>query len=198
MSTTTSMVWPDPSAKKRQPRTSAAFVVRLLFGLIGIAGAVYLGIAQAEIREVEAATASWLVNSGLLGLHPAQAHGPTVLVHMSPTVVRGFTISPECTSAFLIAPLLALAGGMVIFRNRVSMTRIYCSAFLAATLLFAANQSRVVMIAEFVRYWGVADGYPLAHRVLGSLLILAALVFTYMTFFLLTCRRPRQLPDSGN
>ncbi|MFB7175121.1 hypothetical protein ACFCYM_30475 [Streptomyces sp. NPDC056254] len=110
---------------------------------------------------------------------------------MSPIEVRGFTFTPECSVAFLVAPLLVIAGGMLAFYGRVAIHRLVGATLTAGIVLYAANQLRLVMIAQFVKHWGVEDGYPLSHRVLGSILVLGALIVAYASFFMLACRRRR-------
>ncbi|MFJ3176567.1 hypothetical protein ACIPJK_38245 [Streptomyces roseus] len=166
-------------------------VVRILLGSAFFFAGVGTVYAQAAVRQAEAATSSFLVNTGHLGLYPAESLGSTVFLQMSPIEVRGFTFTPECSSAFLIAPLLVIAGGMLAFYRRVSVYRLVGAALAAGIVLYAANQLRLVMIAQFVKHWGVADGYPLSHRVLGSILVLGALLVAYMSFFVLACRRRR-------
>ncbi|KPI19837.1 Exosortase/Archaeosortase domain containing protein [Actinobacteria bacterium OV450] len=165
--------------------------IRILLGSAFCVAGLGIVYAQAAVRQVEARTAGFLVNTGYLGLHRADTLGPTVFLQMSPIEVRGFTFTPECSAAFLIAPLLVIAGGMIAFYHRVSIHRLVAAALAASFVLYAANQLRLVMIAQFVKHWGVADGYPLSHRVLGSILVLGALLVAYMSFFVLTCRRRR-------
>ncbi|MER5417615.1 exosortase/archaeosortase family protein [Streptomyces virginiae] len=159
----------------------------LVLFLAGL-GTVY---AQDAVRKAEAETAAFLANTGYLGLNPADTLGSTVFLQMSPVEARGFIFTPECSSVFLIAPVLVIAGVMLVFYRRVSVKRLTGATLASGIMLYAANQLRLVMIAQFVKHWGVADGYPLSHRVLGSILVLGALLVAYVSFFVLVCRRRR-------
>ncbi|MFE6848833.1 hypothetical protein [Streptomyces sp. NPDC057686] len=170
-------------------------LVRRILGLSLFLCGITLLYEQEAVRECEAWIAKSIVNVGSFVFAPAVAKGSTVYLHMGPTAVQGFTITPECTSAFLIAPLLLIAGVMLTTLARASMLRLICAVLAAAALLFIVNQTRVLMIAEFVRRWGVNDGYPLSHRVLGSVLVIAAVVVAYALLFIISCRHRRQPID---
>jgi exosortase/archaeosortase family protein len=183
----------EPKAEAKVLANRLVRVIRFLGGLVVFTAGLGLIYAQAGVRGAEAATSGWLVNSGYLGLDPAITFGPTVYMLLGSSRVMGFTITAECTAAFLIAPLLLIAGGMMAFHRRVSSVRILGAALAAASTLYVANQLRVLVIAYFVKLWGSDDGYQISHRVVGSILMLCALCVTYGAFLLFTCRRERHL-----
>lgn len=168
-----------PAAPARQARTArrvataaAVALPRLVAGTVLITGAVLAVERQGDIRSIEArAFAAW-VNQAGPAFAPARPVTSMVFVRSGPTSLIGLDITPECTSAFLIAPLLLLAGAMALFARRHCALRITTAALGAGLVLFAANQLRIAMIAESIRRWGTSEGYPIAHRVLGSLLLL--------------------------
>ena len=78
-------------------------------------------------------------------------------------------ITPECTSAFLIAPF-AIVGATMLLRRRLDPMRVLLGVSIAAVLLVLANQLRVGMIAGLIDGFGLQEGYKWGHLVLGSLL----------------------------
>jgi exosortase/archaeosortase family protein len=182
-----------PTARPRRHRALALLtgIPRTLAGGILIAAGALTMARQLDIRSFEAnAFASWVNHAGP-SFAPVYPMASIVYIHSGPSSFQGLNITPECTSAFLIAPILLLAGAMALLARRRSIPRIITAATIATAVLLTANQLRIAMIAEFIRRWGMGEGYPIAHRVLGSLLILFAVVLAYVLYFAFVCREHR-------
>lgn len=126
-----------------------------------------LFLAQAWFRAGEAALSSQVV--------AALAHTRTSAVPSQAVLYFGFgsgdalglKITPECTSAFLIAPLVAVAAVMV--RLRPTITRRVLGALaLGTVLLILTNQLRITVVVWLVQWLGVDTGYYWGHTLMGS------------------------------
>ena len=78
-------------------------------------------------------------------------------------------VTPECTSAFLIAPFAIIGAGMLL-RRRLDPSRVLLGISLAAVLLLLANQLRIGVIAGLVTSLGLERGYEWGHLFVGSLI----------------------------
>jgi exosortase/archaeosortase family protein len=79
----------------------------------------------------------------------------------------GLQITPECTSAFLIAPLVAVAAVMVRLRPAVTR-RVLGGLGLGVLLLVVTNQVRITMVVWLVKWLGPDSGYYWGHTLMGS------------------------------
>lgn len=139
--------------------------------LVGIA--VALVVLQSEYRHLEAVLASQVFSSG--GIQTFTTPGSaSVVFHLGASKAFGLEISPECTSAFLIAPF-AVVGAAIRLGGRVRPGRVTFAVGLAALLLVVANQLRIGLIAALIDTYGLDEGYKWGHLVLGSLLSIAFL-----------------------
>jgi exosortase/archaeosortase family protein len=80
----------------------------------------------------------------------------------------GLEITPECSSAFLIAPIAIVAGALA-SRPRLPLTRILGAFLVAAGLLAIGNQVRVGLIAWLIETFGLRESYRWGHTIIGSL-----------------------------
>jgi exosortase/archaeosortase family protein len=187
-----------PAQQDRRARRAVVSAVtgfpRVLAGVALMTAGTATLVLQNRIRVFEAdAFASWANRAGT-SFGPTHPMASIVFIRSGPSSTTGLDITPECTSAFLIVPILILAGAMVLLARRRSTFRIIIAAACATIVLFAANQLRIALIAEFVRHWGMNQGYPIAHQVLGSFLTLAAAVTAYVLYFVFVCRERRPAP----
>ena len=79
----------------------------------------------------------------------------------------GLEITPECTSAFLIAPLVAVSAVMV--RLRPAVTRRVLGALgIGVVMLVLTNQLRITVVVWLVQWLGTDTGYYWGHTLMGS------------------------------
>jgi exosortase/archaeosortase family protein len=81
----------------------------------------------------------------------------------------GLQITPECTSAFLVLPLLIVTGLVTWLRKRLTFWPIAGLAVTTA-LLFATNQVRILAVVLLIRGMGFDEGYYWGHTMIGSLI----------------------------
>lgn len=141
---------------------------RLAAMVLLVGAAVALVVFQQGYRNLEAVLASHLFAGGDIRTW-AGGDSPIVVFRLGETRAFGLEITPECTSAFLIAPF-AVLGAAMLLRRRIRPGRVLLGVGLVALLLFIANQLRVAMIAGLINGYGLEQGYQWGHLVLGSLL----------------------------
>lgn len=142
--------------------------VRLTAAALLLGLTVALVVFQQEYRHFEAVLASQLFSNGGVQAY-AQPDSGVVIFQLANHKVFGLEISPECSSAFLIAPFTAI-GAAMLWRRRLHPGRVAAGLALVTLLLVAANQLRVAMIAGLIDGFGLQEGYKWGHLVLGSLL----------------------------
>lgn len=132
-----------------------------------LASAVALVAFQRSFRHMEAVIASHLFAGGGVSTYTGT---DAVVVFLFPDS-RAFAleVTPECTSAFLIAPFAIIGAGMLV-RRRLDPGRVLLGVSLAAVLLLLANQLRLGVIAGLVTNLGLERGYEWGHLFVGSLI----------------------------
>lgn len=142
--------------------------VRLTAAALLLGLTVALVVFQKEYRHMEAVLAAQLFSSGGVQAF-AQPDSGIVIFQLANQKVFGLEISPECSSAFLIAPFTFI-GAAMLWRRRLHPGRVGLGVALVALLLLGANQLRVGLIAGLIDGFGLREGYKWGHLVLGSLL----------------------------
>lgn len=79
----------------------------------------------------------------------------------------GLIMTPECTSAFLLVPLL-LVGAVLIGLRPWIAGRVLVSLAVAAGILVVVNQLRILLLAGLVGWLGTDRGYYWGHTMVGS------------------------------
>jgi len=79
----------------------------------------------------------------------------------------GLTMTPECTSAFLLVPLLLVGALLIGLRPRIA-GRVTWSLAVAAAILIGVNQVRILTMATLVSWLGTDRGYYWGHTMVGS------------------------------
>jgi exosortase/archaeosortase family protein len=128
---------------------------------------VALFVLQAVFRAGEAILSSQVV-AALAHTRTSAVPGQAVLYFgFGSGSALGLKITPECTSAFLIAPLVAVAAVMVRLRPAVRK-RVLGGLGLGVLLLIATNQLRITMVVWLVQWLGADTGYYWGHTLMGS------------------------------
>ncbi len=107
----------------------------------------------------------------------------------------GLVITPDCSAALLLAPLLAAGVGLMIM-PRLSISRVLTGLGCAAAILVTGNLVRVGVIALAVRADGIGAGYQLGHLVLGSIVSIVCIAVSLLILMLVVTTRTGDRPVS--
>jgi exosortase/archaeosortase family protein len=128
--------------------------------------ALTLIVLQYQVRRLEADGAAHLCS--LVTPTAAASSSPVIWFGPRTPDAFGLIITPDCSSALLIAPLCGL--GMVLIRPRRPPVRRAAKALaVASAVMIAANLVRIGVIAMVIRVDGIGAGYQVGQLVLGSL-----------------------------
>jgi exosortase/archaeosortase family protein len=105
----------------------------------------------------------------------------------------GLRMSPECTSAFLLLPLLLVGAVMVVLRPRISR-QVLGALGIAVVVLVLVNQLRLLMLVGLVNGFGTDRGYYLGHTMFGSLISVIGGAAALVLFVWLATRSPKKVP----
>jgi len=101
----------------------------------------------------------------------------------------GLRMAPECTSAFLLLPLIAIGIGMIALRPLVAHQVLF-SLLIACSALIAVNQVRLVGLFGLIEVFGTKSGYYWGHTMLGSVISVLGGAAALVLFVWLATRRP--------
>lgn len=141
---------------------------RLVAGLalVGIVAVLLINNALMRAKEAQAVavTTSLATGTKAIAVNQSFAWG------LDPdTTAHALRVTNECTSAFLLVPLLlvgavvAAAGG-----RRFRLRRVLTATAICAAVAFGINVLRLTMIAWATNKWGEKAGYEWSHVVAGS------------------------------
>jgi exosortase/archaeosortase family protein len=102
----------------------------------------------------------------------------------------GLTMTPECTSAFLLIPLVVVSAVLVALRPRIAR-RVLASLGVAALILIVVNQLRIMTLAALVGWLGTDRGYYWGHTMIGSLVSVFGGAIALVLFVWLATRQPK-------
>lgn len=143
-------------------RISAWFLPLLLAGLV-----VGLFLLQTWFRAGETILSSQVVAALAHTRTSATPDDAVLYFGVGTSNALGLHITPECTSAFLIAPLVAVAAVMVRLRPAVTR-RVLGGLGLGALMLILTNQIRITVVVWLVKWLGPDSGYYWGHTLMGS------------------------------
>jgi exosortase/archaeosortase family protein len=131
------------------------------------AGLVALFAFQDRFRAGEAILASQTVAALAHTRTAAVPERAVLFFNLGTRDALGLHITPECTSAFLIAPLVAVAA--VLLRLRPAITgRVLAALAVGTVLLVLTNQLRITVVVWLVEWLGTDSGYYWGHTLMGS------------------------------
>lgn len=141
--------------------------------VVGAALAVVLGVLAvlhaATIRGLEASASGWITHrtTGLeVFVAPERA---TFYWGIGSPETFGLRVTPECSSAYVVGPLLCLFGGLLLLR-RLSTRRVLVGLAAGLGVVVLTNLFRVGLIALAVDTWGRGAAFWWSHVVVGSLI----------------------------
>lgn len=141
---------------------------------LATAGALVLA-SSARVRRAESQAAGALVDA-VTGHHVWVARwGPVLYWAGGHGALHGLRITPACSAAAVVGPLL-IACGALGFARRLRLRRVAGAALAGAAVLFGVNLGRLVGIAWAVDRYGDGRALWLSHVLAGSLLSVLAAV----------------------
>ncbi|MDP5227707.1 MULTISPECIES: exosortase S [Arthrobacter] len=160
------------SARRRAESRPAGLLPALIcFALAGV-----VLYQQEAIRAGEARLMSAIFAVALPG--GSYAVRDIVFFNLGTGHAYGIQVSPLCSSAVLMAPILAISGVLFLLR-RIPVGRLFRAAVLAAALVVFSNLLRYFMIALAEVSWGQA-GFDVVHHFVGSFLVILAFVLAVL------------------
>jgi exosortase/archaeosortase family protein len=166
-----------PAAVKRSAVTSWQRVL-----VSALLGACTAGIVldQYRFRHAEAAYAAAIFN--LISPTLAASSAPIVWFGLGAPGAFGLLITPDCSVALLLVPLLLL-GMALVLPVRLRLRRVIGALASGASLLITGNLLRIGAIAIAVKIGGPGIGYQVGHLVIGSAI---SVVFIGTSLILMT------------
>jgi exosortase/archaeosortase family protein len=152
--------------------------------------AISLMVFQYLFRHLEAEAAAHIYNVVTPTL--AASRAPIIWFGLGTTGAFGLVITPDCSSALLIAPLCGLGMALMVPR-RLPVRRVARALAVAAAVMVTGNVLRIGVIAIAIRLEGISTGYQVGHLVLGSLIsiVFIALGLALLALILIRDGRPR-------
>jgi exosortase/archaeosortase family protein len=158
---------PWPRGRHGAARQSPGLIVRVAAIGVLAGAALALIIFQYQVRRLEANATAHLYD--LVTPTAAASNSPVIWFGSKNPDGFGLMITPDCSSALLIAPLCGL--GLVLIRPHHPSVRRAAKALAAAsTVMVVGNLIRVGVIALVIRVDGIGAGYQVGQLVLGSLI----------------------------
>lgn len=173
----------SPDGRPGRVRPSLVLTRRLPAIAVLALIAISLMVFQYQFRHLEAATAADLYN--LVTPTLAASSAPIIWFGLGRSGAFGLVITPDCSSALLIAPLCGLGIALMIPR-RLTVGRVTKALTVAAAVMVTGNMLRIGVIALAIRVDGIGTGYQVGHLVLGSLvsIVCIALALALLTLIL--------------
>ena len=116
------------------------------------------------------------------------AERQTVYFGLGTDTPLGLHMTPECTSAFLVLPLLVVGAVMIALRPRIQQ-RVLLALAVAVGAVVVVNQFRVLTLVGLVDWLGVDTGYYWGHTLLGSMVSVFGGAAALVTFVWLATRK---------
>ncbi|MFI9006731.1 exosortase P [Actinosynnema sp. NPDC053489] len=149
-------------ALSRPERLNRVVVVALALAAIGLV------LAHRAYRTAEVVLSGLVLRAlGTDGVEVV-ASRQTVYFGLGSDAPLGLRMTPECTSVFLVVPLLVVGAVMTALRPRIAR-RVLLALAVAGAAVVLVNQARVVVLVRLVGWLGVDTGYHWGHTLLGSL-----------------------------
>ncbi|HEY2057848.1 MAG TPA: exosortase P [Amycolatopsis sp.] len=102
----------------------------------------------------------------------------------------GLRMTPECSSVFLLLPLLLVTAVMLYFRPG-NARRLFFSLGISAIAVILVNQLRILTIVGLVNGLGTDEGYYWGHTLLGSMVSVFGGAVSLVLFVWLATRRTK-------
>lgn len=175
----TDVVAPRPSALPH--RLLIAFLLAVVVGLV---------LAHRTYQSAEISLAGLLLHLFTSSGVYIAAGQQTVYFGLGTNRPLGLTMTPECTSAFLLIPIILVSAVLVALRPAIAK-RVLGSLLVAAAILVVVNQLRIMTLAALVSWLGTDRGYYWGHTMVGSLVSVFGGAIALVLFVWLATRQPK-------
>ena len=122
-------------------------------------------LLQYQFRHAEAVAAAAIYN--LITPTLAATQAPIIWFGLGRPGSFGLLITPDCSAALLLVPLLLLGMGLVV-PLRLRLRRVIGPLAVGSALLASGNLLRIASIALAIKVGGPGIGYQVGHLVIGS------------------------------
>jgi exosortase/archaeosortase family protein len=167
------------------PLRSRSIAIALL-ALIALS----LMVFQYQFRHLEADAAGHIY--GVLTPTLVASSAPIIWFGLGSVGAFGLIITPDCSSALLIAPLCGLGIALMIPR-RLPVRRVAKALTVAAAVMVTGNLLRIGVIALAIRLGGMGAGYQVGHLVLGSMVSVVCIALGLILLTVIVTSRGGQL-----
>ena len=137
-------------------------------GLLFIAFGGFLIVMQESLIPIEA-----FLTSKVLALF---TYGKTIAadaimwIGLGSGEVHGLMITPLCSTIVLLAPIVLITGGLMLF-PRFELRHVLRGVVIAVPLAIVGNLIRYVLVAFALQVWGM-PGFDIMHHYVGSVFVL--------------------------
>ena len=153
-----------------------------------ICAGVTLVLVERSYRELEVRLAGAILNAVTRSSVYVAGDRETVYFGLNGTAPFGLRMTPECSSVFLLLPLLLVTALMLYFRPGRAR-RLFFSLGISALAVILVNQLRIFMIFWLIGGLGTDEGYYWGHTLLGSLVSVFGGAASLVLFVWLATRR---------
>jgi exosortase/archaeosortase family protein len=174
------------------PPTLKTFVTTRFAVAALLLAAAGLVVWHTAYRALEIRLAALLIRATTSSGVYAAPQRQTVYFGLGTDHAIGLKITPECTSAFLVVPLLLIGAAMLWLRPRIA-GRVLASLAVAVVALVLVNQLRVLTLVALISDLGRDRGYYLGHTLLGSMVSVFGGAAALVLFVWLSTRGPRRV-----
>jgi exosortase/archaeosortase family protein len=154
-------------------------------------GAVALVVWHRVYRTIEMQLAGGLIRLFTSDGVYVAAQRQSVYFGLGGETPFGLRMSPECTSAFLLLPLLLVGAVMILLRPHIARQVLGALGFSLVALILV-NQLRLLMLVGLIDWLGTDRGYYLGHTVFGSLISILGGAAALVLFVWLAIWSPRK------
>jgi hypothetical protein len=147
-----------------RPDRAAARAASRRWSYTGITAAL-MGF-QHQFRHLEAYAAAHLYS--VVAPTIAAPSTPIIWFGLGAPGAFGLVVTPNCSSALLVAPLCVLGIALLISR-KLAVDRVMKALTVVALVLVTGNLIRIGVIVAAIRMAGIDTGYQVGHPALGSL-----------------------------
>jgi exosortase/archaeosortase family protein len=130
-------------------------------------------VFQYQFRSLEAEVGAHLY--GVIEPTLAASRAPVIWFGLGTSRAFGLTITPDCSSALVLAPLSVLGIALMVPR-RLPVLRVTKALAVAAAVMVTGNLLRIGVIALSIRMGGISTGYRIGHLVVGSVISIVGIV----------------------
>lgn len=153
-------------------------------GLLFIAFGAFLIVMQDALIPIEA-----FLTSKVLALF---TYGKTIAadaimwIGLGSGEVHGLMITPLCSTIVLLAPIVLIAGGLMLF-PRFELRNVVRGLLIAVPLAIVGNLIRYVLVAFALQVWGM-PGFDIMHHYVGSVFVLLCTASAIVLLLVISAR----------